>query len=97
MVGFVQKSFDNVLSMSSFSSQLCSWCVCFAIIINFLSFVMFKDVFSKVPDGAFVWCLLHGVPSIFLEVVWCRVCVFVWCCNYNEIVLYYKCLLVHLI
>jgi hypothetical protein len=25
--GFVQKSFDNILSMSSFSSYLCSWCV----------------------------------------------------------------------
>ena len=27
MAGFVQKSFDSILSMSSFSSQLCNWCV----------------------------------------------------------------------
>jgi hypothetical protein len=27
MAGFLQKSFDNTLSMSSFSSHLCSWCV----------------------------------------------------------------------
>ena len=27
MTRFVQKSFNNILSMSSFSSQLCNWCV----------------------------------------------------------------------
>ena len=46
-----------------------------------MTIVMFKDVFSKVPYGAFVGCLLHEVPLIFLEVVWCRVCMFIWCCG----------------
>ena len=34
---------------------------------------MFKDVFSEVPNGTFAWCLLHGVPLVFLEVVRCMV------------------------
>ena len=34
MMGFVQKSFDNTLSMSSLSSHLCSWCVRFGIIVK---------------------------------------------------------------
>jgi len=36
-VGFIQKSFDNTLSMSSFSSHLCRWCVWFAIIAKLCS------------------------------------------------------------
>ena len=46
---------------------------------------MFEDVFSEVPNESFVWCLLHGVSLVFLEVVWCRVRVFVWCCGVSMI------------
>jgi hypothetical protein len=34
MAGFVQKSFDSILSMSLFSSHLCNWWVWFAIIVK---------------------------------------------------------------
>ena len=37
MAGFIQKSFDSILSMSSFSSHLCNWCVRFAIIVKLCS------------------------------------------------------------
>ena len=37
MAGFIQKSFDSILSMSSFSSHLCNWRVRFAIIVKLCS------------------------------------------------------------
>ena len=46
---------------------------------------MFEDVFSKVPNGSFVWRLLHGVPLVFLEVARCRVRVFILCCGISMI------------
>ena len=59
MVGFVQKSFNNTLSMSSFSSHLCSWCVWFAIMSKLWSLSCLRMYFPRCLMGPLsgVYCM----------------------------------------
>ena len=58
ILGFVQKLFDIVLSISLFSSHLWNWCVWLAMTSKFF-FIIFEDVFFKVSYKAFVRSFLH--------------------------------------
>ena len=51
---FIQKSFDSTLSISSFLSHLCNWCVWYVVIVKLYFFVIFEDVLFKVLVGAFL-------------------------------------------
>ena len=59
ITGLFQKSFDNVLSISLLSSHLCNWCVWVAMMARLCFLSYLSDVFTKVSDGAFIWCFLH--------------------------------------
>lgn len=69
IVGYFQKLFDNLLSTLSFISHLCNWCVFFFLYNSYVVHFVIFYVFFKVHDGAFVWCFVHRVPPIFMEVL----------------------------
>ena len=74
----VQYSLNRSLSMSPLVIHLSMLGKSVAIISKLYFFVMFDDMFFKESDWAFVWCFIHGMPPIFLVVIWGGVCKFVW-------------------
>ena len=74
----VQYSLNSSLSISSLAIHLSILGNFVVITSKLYFFIMFNDMFFKESNWTFVGCFIHRVLPIFLVIIWCKVCKFVW-------------------